>query len=515
MQTYPVLCRGHFLEFNRAMLYYITKLRCGRKEFAGPFLMERQRLQKIKVEELEVGMFIADIGLPWFKHPFLTKMKKITSAKQIQKLKEHGILEVYINPDKGLSISPGRPEKKDSIPSVEPFAKETTAEEASSNKAVEMDRTAEKGDQTAATGITDDTKAGDPMASAWEEIARDVEEKIPYKRPSPFGEVPFAKEIEVSRTVRRDAQILVRDIMHDIRMGKNIDSGRVKRVVNNMIDSIFRNQDALISLSRIRGYDEYTFVHSVDVCVLCLTLGRHLDFNRDKLQQIGIGALLHDTGKMKVPSHILNKPGRLTQDEFEEIKKHPLYGAEILESAGGIPEESKEVTLRHHERYNGKGYPYGLKAEEIGYFGQLAAITDVYDAVTSDRCYGKGILPYEGIRTIYEGGKEDFNQLFVERFIQCIGIYPVGTLVQLDTWEIGIVFSINHEIVLRPHVLLVRKDSGKPYGVPVLVDLAERSEDQQRFKRTILMPLDPQKWDLNISYYLDNFDWQSVKKENH
>jgi HD-GYP domain-containing protein (c-di-GMP phosphodiesterase class II) len=514
MQTYPVLCRGHFLEFDWAMLYYITKLRCGRKEFAGPFLMERQRLQKIKVEDLEIGMFIADIGLPWFKHPFLTKKKKIVSEDQIQKLKDSGILEIYIDPDKGLSIASGRFEKKDSTPSAGPSASEIRAKEASSYTAVETGRTVEMGDRTAATGPTDDVKAGDPQVSVLEEIARNVEEKTSRKKTPPLKILSSAEEIEISRTVRRDAQVLVRDIMHDIRMGKNIDSGRVKRVVNNMIDSIFRNQDAMIGLSRIRGYDEYTFVHSVDVCVLCLTLGRHLDFNRDKLQQIGIGALLHDTGKMKVPNHILNKPGRLTQDEFEEIKKHPVYGAEILESAGGIPEESKEVTLRHHERYNGKGYPYGLKAEEIGYFGQLAAITDVYDAVTSDRCYGKAILPYEGIRKIYEGAKEEFNQLFVERFIQCIGIYPVGTLVQLDTWEIGIVFSINHEIVLRPHVLLVRKDSGKSYEVPALVDLTERAEDQQRFKRTILRPLDPQKWDLNISYYLDNFDWQSAKKED-
>jgi HD-GYP domain-containing protein (c-di-GMP phosphodiesterase class II) len=476
--------------------------------------MGKERLQKVNVDDLEIGMFIADIGLPWFKHPFLTKKKKITSEDQIQKLKEYGILEVYIDLDKGLGVTPGSSEKKDSPSSAGPSASGIRAREASSHTAVETDRIVEKGDRPAAAGLTDDVKAGGPEISALEEIARDVEEKISRKNPSPIKALSFVEEIEISRTVRRDAQILVRDIMHDIRMGKNIDSGRVKRVVNNMIDSIFRNQDAMISLSRIRGYDEYTFVHSVDVCVLCLTLGRHLDFNRDKLQQIGIGALLHDTGKMKVPSHILNKPGRLTPDEFEEIKKHPVYGSEILESAGGIPEESKEVTLRHHERYNGKGYPYGLKAEEIGYFGQLAAITDVYDAVTSDRCYGKGILPYEGIRKIYEGAKEEFNQLFVERFIQCIGIYPVGTLVQLDTWEIGIVFSINHEIVLRPHVLLVRKDSGKSYEAPAVVDLTERTEDQQRFKRTILRPLDPQKWDLNVNYYLDNFDWQLAKKED-
>jgi HD-GYP domain-containing protein (c-di-GMP phosphodiesterase class II) len=152
-------------------------------------------------------------------------------------------------------------------------------------------------------------------------------------------------------------------------------------------------------------------------------LGRHLDFNRDKLQQIGIGALLHDTGKMKVPSHILNKPGRLTQDEFEEIKKHPLYGAEILESAGGIPEESKEVTLRHHERYNGKGYPYGLKAEEIGYFGQLAAITDVYDAVTSDRAMARLSCLMKASGQFMKA-KEEFNQSFV-KVHSVYRIYPV------------------------------------------------------------------------------------------
>ncbi len=295
--------------------------------------------------------------------------------------------------------------------------------------------------------------------------------------------------------------------MQDIRLGKNVESEKVKRVVQKMADSIFRNPDALASLTRIKGYDEYTFVHSINVCILCLTLGRHVNMERESLEQIGIGALLHDAGKMKIPSYILKKPGKLTATEFAEIKKHPIYSIEILEKTGGLSEESKLVALQHHERYAGHGYPFSLKGEEIRKSAQVAAIADVYDAITTARCYKQAISPYEALQEMYLSANRDFNQFLMEKFIQCMGIYPIGTLVLLNTQEIGIVCSVNHQELLRPNVLLLFKDPKERYRWPRVVSLMEKDDNSGYFKRTILNSLNAQSWNICIDDYLSPTNW--------
>ena len=417
-------------------------------------ILQKAKGKKIRVEDLRVGMHIVNLDRSWMQHPFLKSHFEVTSEKQIQKLKDYGILEVYIDPE----FDPG-------------IAK---------------------------------TSKGAFTVSSWEKIAKNIKDKHSPPDSSSSSalseEVPFQKELELAHKVQMEAHTIVRGVMQDIRLGKNIESKAVKRVVTNMVDSIFRNRDALSNLTRLKGYDEYTFVHSVNVCVLCLTLGRHLDFEREVLQQIGIGALLHDAGKMKVPNSILLKPGRLTDAEFKLIKKHPQYALEILEKTEGIPEESKKVALQHHERFNGRGYPFGLKGEEITLFGQMAAIVDVYDAITSDRCYKNAISPHEGIQKIYEWSPNDFNQSLVERFIQCVGIYPVGTLVQLHTEEVGIVYSINHEILLRPKVVVIYKNSNERYPTPILANLMEKTDES--YKRTIVGPVNAQEWKINPNDYL-------------
>jgi HD-GYP domain-containing protein (c-di-GMP phosphodiesterase class II) len=286
-------------------------------------------------------------------------------------------------------------------------------------------------------------------------------------------------------------QNVVQSVMQDVRLGKNIESDNVRRVVGTMIDSIFRNADALSSLTRLKGYDEYTFVHSVNVCVLCLTLGRRLEYSRFDLQTLGIGALLHDTGKIKVPPAILNKAGRLDEQEMEEMKRHPLYSVEVLESAGGVPEESKGVALQHHERWNGGGYLQGLRGDRIDRFGHVAALCDVYDAMTSDRCYAKGMPPHEAIRKIHASSGKDFHPDIVQTFIRCMGIYPVGTVVQLDTREIGVVTAVNKEKILRPRLTLLFRDVRTRLPRPVSVDLEEKAPGGRLFARTIVGPLDP------------------------
>ncbi len=501
------------------------------------------KLKKIKIDELKAGMFIVNLGRSWFSHPFLRNQLKITSEKQIQKLRKYGIQEVYIDPERGMDIPSPEPDFVDSIvpvsedlSEIDPAAEVIGETEEGSLPADTPDTlppTSEgptKNVPAAETpGITEELSfPADTLSPIigggtdvpfgqvekpesviyWEKNIGKVEENLSSLQApivSPGADpVSFSQEIKVARVIQEEAQTIVRNIMHDARMGRSIESERVKRVVNNMVDSILRNHDALVSLTRIKKYDEYTYVHSLDVCILCLSMARHLSLSHDEMLEIGIGGLLHDVGKMKISPHILKKPDTLSANDWVEVRKHPIYSLEIMEQSKGIPGQSQQLALQHHERYNGSGYPFGLKGDAIAMFGQVAGIVDFYDAITTDRYYQKAIPPHEGIRQIYERSQVEFNRLLVEQFIQCIGIYPFGTLVLLDTEEIGIVCGVNSETLLRPKVLLIYRNSKTPYDQPFLADLTERSEQSQSYKRTVIMPLDAQKWNIHVEAYLSD-----------
>jgi len=419
-------------------------------------------LKKIKTSELKIGMVVEKMDRPWLKHPFLTNRKKITSPSQIDKLLEFKIEDVYIY------IGP-----EDEGPLVP---------------------VAGPGDEAGLESAGEDAFLLPSIST----------EEVPTL--SAPHMVPFEEEVKVARVIQREAQNIIQDVMQDIRKGSTIEPGKVEEVVNKMVDSIFRNRDAFVSLTRIKGYDEYTYVHSLDVCVLALTFGHHLHFEQEELQKIGIGAILHDTGKMKIPTSILNKPGRLTELEFLEVRKHPLYSLDIMEKAGGLPEEAKIIAMQHHERHNGTGYPHGLREEQIHPFSQVTAIIDVYDAVTTNRCYQRAMSAYRAMQILYELGQTQFNLELVERFIQCMGIFPVGTVVELDSAEIGVVTSVNLQALLRPRVLLLYANKRRPYPSPKTVDLMERVADGEGFLRSIIGVLSRQQWDIDVERYLSSAD---------
>ncbi len=472
----------------------------------------KENLKRISVDDLKVGMFIVNLGRSWFTHPFLRNQFSITSPKQIKKLKKYGIKEVYIDPRKGLGV-PFR--KIELEPSDFPSAEKLEAPEephlydeqsAISGSASPLPLKGEPPlNGAGAGGSFTPPETSDSMAY-WQENVRKVEESLPSPEGAfriPYDDnVPYANEIESARAIQWEAQNVVRNVMNDVRMGRSIESERVKRVVNSMVDSILRNQDALASLTRMRGLDEYTFVHSLDVCILSLSLARHLNLSREEMMEVGIGALLHDVGKMKLPTQVLKKPDTLSENEWVEVRKHPVYSLEIMERSQGIPEPSKQLALQHHERYNGSGYPFGLKGDTIGTYGQIVGIIDLYDAITTDRPYQKAIQPHEAIRQIYEMGKGEFNRLMVERFIQCIGIYPFGTLILMDTEEMGIVCGVKPDALLRPNVLVIYQNSRTPYPEPFVADLTEKADHSSWYKRSIIMPLDPSKWNIRVDDYL-------------
>ncbi len=485
------------------------------------------KLKKIRIDELKVDMFIVNLGRSWFSHPFLRNQLKITSEKQIQKLRKYGIQEVYIDPERGMDLP--LPEVEIADP-IAPMPVELTEPEelTESEELTEIAPAAEGApEETKEISSPIDTPSTlDPLSPTleedadvpfdqlekpesvvyWEKNIGRVQENLsslrgPIVIPS-IAQVSYGQEIHVARVIQQEAQTIVQHIMQDVRMGRSIDSDRIKRVVTNMVDSILRNQDALVGLTRIKKYDEYTYVHSLDVCILCLSMARHLSLSHDEMLEIGIGGLLHDVGKMKISPHILKKPDTLSANDWVEVRKHPIYSLEIMEQSKGIPGQSQQLALQHHERYNGSGYPFGLKGDSIGLFGQIAGIVDFYDAITADRYYQKAIQPHEAIRQIYERSHTEFNQWVVERFIQCIGIHPFGTLVLLDTEEIGIVCAVNPETLLRPKVLVIYRNSKTPYAQPFLADLTERSDQSQSYKRSVIMPLDAQKWNIHVEAYL-------------
>ncbi len=491
---------------------------------------DKTKLKKISVDELKVGMFIVNLGRSWISHPFFRNQLKIDSPKKIEKLKKHGIPEVYIDPQRGLDVpSPNvavdainlRPEFPIKRPEV---AKTSSCDAPSPPPRVIGGCSKQVTELVPSIGASpsipcQDRAIADPGPDAsYERLEKSDsvafwEENIGQGGKSPFfpesplripfdDEIPFIQEIHAAKKVKQQAEMVVRNVMNEVRMGKSIEGDRVKRAVNSMVDSILRNHDALTSLTRMKSYDEYIFVHSLDVCILSLSMARHLSLPREEMVEIGIGALLHDAGKMKIDPQILKKPATLSEKEWVEVRKHPIYSLEIMETSKGISEQAKQLALQHHERYNGNGYPFGLKGEAISLCGQIAGIIDFYDAVTTDRPYQKAVQPHEAVRQLYEKGLEEFNRLMVERFIQCIGIYPFGTFVLLDTEEMGIVCGVKPEMLLRPNVLVLYQNSKTPYPQPFMADLTGKGEQTSWYKRSIIMPLEPEKWNIRIDDYL-------------
>ncbi len=471
------------------------------------------KLKRIKIEDLRVGMFIVRLNCSWFRHPFLSEKKLITSEKQIAKLKQYGILEVYINPDRSLDLSLSAPEVVRRSPSPLPDSEDPPRAPSPPAAAAipPYGSTARWEDRPGGSAAKSRPEAGEISGAVSPVCSRSEIRpggKIYSSREVPGRAVPFAEEIETARVIQKEARAVIKEVMHDIRLGKSFESERVKRLVNSMVESIFANDAALVSLTRLKGYDEYTYVHSIGVCVLSLTLGRYLNMPRSELELLGTGALLHDVGKTRIPYSILYKPGKLDEKEWEEMKKHPLYGAEILENAKGIPADAREIAAKHHERCNGRGYPYGLSGNDIGLHAQIAGLTDMYDALTRDQIHKEGVPAHDAIKIIYDRCRSEFDSFLVERFIQCLGIYPLGTPVLLDTEEIGIVAGVHHDNLLRPKVLIIFEDSLKKYPEPFLVDLTEK-KDSTWYKRNIVMPLNPRQWRLNLEDYVS---WISLPK---
>ena len=399
-------------------------------------------IKKIKIEQLKPGMYVRDLNLSWMKHPFVGNSKKVSSEKVIEKIAGSGIEELYIDTERGLDV---------------------------------------------------------PDAPTEEEVRREIQEefhRIAEEKSEISRTVPLKEEIVKAKEIKTEARQTVYDIMEEIRSGKPIRTERVEPLVERMIESIFRNQDALISIARIKQLDEYTYMHSMSVCVLMISFGKQLGYDAGQLKEVGIGAMLHDIGKMKIPLEILNKNKKLSNHEYDQMKKHVEYSNMLLKETRGITDTSVIVALQHHERVDGTGYPGGIKGEKISGYGQAAAITDVYDAMTSQRCYQNRSEPSDVLKKLFEWSSH-FNRDLVEHFVRCVGIYPVGSLVRLESGFLAVVTGHNERDLLRPAVRAVYDVGRDKFIYPVDVDLSGTNSSD-----SIIGSESEEKWKIRADRYI-------------
>ena len=280
----------------------------------------------------------------------------------------------------------------------------------------------------------------------------------------------LGEELPIAKRLYTDALVHVRSFVDDVRRGTDIDYRKATPLVQNFIESVFRNEAAAVTLFKLRGFDEYTYTHSINVSILAVLLGKHLDLDKPALLKLGLAGMYHDVGKAKIPESILNKPGKLSESEFQAMKAHPLEGYRIMRGQADLDPEILRAVVEHHERHDGSGYPRGLKAQDIGRFSRIIAVVDVYDALTSKRVYKDAIAPAKALGMMYQWRDKDFPPQAIEHFIRCIGVFPVGSLVRLSGGEYGIVTSVSSARPTKPEVKVVLDSKMRPQ-LPRILDL--------------------------------------------
>ena len=262
----------------------------------------------------------------------------------------------------------------------------------------------------------------------------------------------FDSEMKKAEQLYNNAKVLQKKILHDITQDKAIDLESVQESTDAIVDSIFRNQDALSCMSRLRVKDDYLVEHSLNVSILMTIFCKHMKIERKTMEDLALGAFLHDIGKTLIPDKVLQKPGKFTDEEYAIMKTHVMLGVKILEDTPNIPETSMMVVKEHHERLDGKGYPYGLTAGQISQYSRMIAIADCYDAMTAERVYKAGMHPIKAFKILISESPSAFDKKLVEQFIQCLGLYPIGTLVKLNSGKVGLISKLNKNKPLQPFV---------------------------------------------------------------
>jgi HD-GYP domain-containing protein (c-di-GMP phosphodiesterase class II) len=334
-------------------------------------------------------------------------------------------------------------------------------------------------------------------------VVVDVESRVDFRvkfSPEDSSFTPSTSIVRKQETVQKafasahktyaDSSRLVRGIMDDIRLGKSVDTPAAKEAIGSCVDNVISNPDALLLLTRIKNKDEYTAEHSLNVAILTIALGRQLGLNKDKLMEVGMCGMLHDVGKILTPADVLNKPGRLTREEMEEMKKHPVHGRDILLSSDGVFGSALDVAFGHHESLDGTGYPRGLTDNQLTMVTKMVAITDTFDAITSDRVYRNGSPVMDALQILNRNRGKRFDSKLVMRFVKAIGMFPPGSVVELSTGDFGVVVESHPVQKLRPKVLVL-KTPLKQDREARIIDLAYVRTDEQGKELRIVKNIHP------------------------
>jgi len=300
---------------------------------------------------------------------------------------------------------------------------------------------------------------------------------LPKKRVTYINKVDTAREMARARTHYGHAKETAKQIMSSIRLGRMLDMNEIRQTVDNTVDSVLRNENALLLLSKIKNKDEYTAEHCINVSILSAAFGKHLGLLEDEIRVLALSGMLHDVGKMRIDDAILNKPGALTPEEFDIMKKHATYGRDVLAGLPTLEHAAVDVAYSHHERMDGKGYPRGLPSQQIPVFAKMVGLVDTYDAITSSRVYDKGRASMQALQIIHRNKGTQFDAELAVEFIRMIGVYPPGSIVELENDEVGIVVANQKSSKLRPIILLVRDADKKPITPYRQINLSEDVKD--------------------------------------
>ena len=376
-------------------------------------------LKCISTTELCLGMYISEFCGSWMDHPFWRDRFTLTKEHDLERILRSSITQVWIDPSKGLDVLEGH----------------------ASLSVEEVERTVDV-------------------------ILEAIGEKQSSAHASMEDEVATAFSI----CARSKAAVL--HMFNHARMGAVIELEQIVAVVDDISNSILRHPHALISLARLKNANEYTYMHSVAVCALMIALARQLKLSEALVHEAGIAGLLHDIGKVTISDAILDKPGKLTDVEYATVCNHPQAGAAILVSCQQVSALVVDACLHHHEKIDGSGYPSRLSGDQISLFARMAAVCDVYDAITSDRPYKKGWGPAESIHKMAEWHGH-FDEKVFEGFVRTVGIYPVGSLVRLQSGALGVVIEQHEKSLLTPKVNVLFLASRRSAILPRIVDLAK------------------------------------------
>lgn len=396
-------------------------------------------LKKINVRDVRSGMFVHEICGSWMDHPFWKKAFLLAENEDLKTLKTCGIQEIWIDTDKGLDVG------------------------------------------------------ADAVVSTDEEEKAKVEAELSKiaKEPARVARIPLDDELDRARKLQAKSRAAVTSMFQEARMGNAIKVSEAGSLVDEISASITRNPEAFLNLSRLKTKDDYTYMHSIAVCALMIALGKQLGLAGAELKDAGLAGLLHDVGKMQIPEDVLNKPGKLTDEEFDIVKQHPRKGWELLQGSPDITAVALDVCLHHHERVDGTGYPERISGDSLTIFARMGAVCDVYDALTSNRCYKHGWEPAETIRKMAEWRNGHFDERIFQAFVKTIGIYPSGTLVRLKSGRLAIVIEQTEKSLLTPIVKsFFSTKSNEPF-LPEMIDLSKSQE-------SIVSAEDPLKWGFDL-----------------